>query len=61
MLGRMGFDHYDQAELERIVAHWQTGETVPGSLGEKAKRDSLAELERRRIASARSETEQPTQ
>ena len=43
----MGFDTYDDDALLRIVEHWQATDTTPGSMGDKAKREALAELERR--------------
>jgi hypothetical protein len=43
----MGFDTYDDARLQSIVEHWRTTSTTPGSMGDKAKRESLEEWERR--------------
>lgn len=50
MVTPMGFDTYDDERLERIVEHWKNTPTSPGSMGDKAKRDSLDEWERRQAA-----------
>jgi len=46
----MGFDMYDGDALRRIVDHWRRTETTPGSMGDKAKREAMAEWERREAA-----------
>lgn len=43
----MGFETYDDEALRRIVEHWQRTATTPGSMGDKAKQDALAEWHRR--------------
>lgn len=43
----MGFAAYSDDELERVVRVWEATTPAPGSVGETAKRDALAEWKRR--------------
>lgn len=49
----MGFERYDDDHLQAVVEKWKNTPTTLGSMGDKAKRDSLAEWNRREESKSR--------